>query len=348
MPVQPMFPPVHHVPIYIAAYRSAFLELTGQKADGYLARPCRSLPGFRTIIGRIRRRVGRRWPPRGRGRVLGLPADADRRVAPGRAEPRQARAVCDLYDERALGCLAAPGGLRARAARPDYGRLAGRGLPPRRLADPRRAARRVYALRHARRGGRGRLALPRGRMDVPALQPVVQDEAQIEQILGAAAIYGAGQRDAVFVPQAAATVTPAKPLADDRELGWGERLRRHASAWAEITRPFSFTASLTPVVVGGALALLHGSFDTLLFVYAALAAVLLHLGTNVLNEIYDVRKGIDTITRRAREPGAAQGPHRRARGVCACGRLVRADAGLCGAAGARRAAGRSCCWARWA
>src|SRR5436305_6860438 len=33
MPVQPMFPPVHHVPIYIAAYRSAFLDLAGQKAD---------------------------------------------------------------------------------------------------------------------------------------------------------------------------------------------------------------------------------------------------------------------------------------------------------------------------
>src|SRR5262249_12260975 len=32
MPIQPMFPPVHRVPIYIAAYRSAFLELAGQKA----------------------------------------------------------------------------------------------------------------------------------------------------------------------------------------------------------------------------------------------------------------------------------------------------------------------------
>ena len=30
---------MHNVPIYIAAYRTAFLELAGQKADGYLARP---------------------------------------------------------------------------------------------------------------------------------------------------------------------------------------------------------------------------------------------------------------------------------------------------------------------
>jgi 5,10-methylenetetrahydromethanopterin reductase len=31
-PVQPMFPPVHRVPIYVAAYRSAFLRLAGEKA----------------------------------------------------------------------------------------------------------------------------------------------------------------------------------------------------------------------------------------------------------------------------------------------------------------------------
>src|SRR5205823_11644476 len=54
MPIQPMFPPVHHVPIYIAAYRSAFLDLAGQKADGYLARPCESIAGFSKMISRIR------------------------------------------------------------------------------------------------------------------------------------------------------------------------------------------------------------------------------------------------------------------------------------------------------
>jgi len=38
-PIQPMFPPTHRIPIVIAAYRKAFVELAGQKADGYLARP---------------------------------------------------------------------------------------------------------------------------------------------------------------------------------------------------------------------------------------------------------------------------------------------------------------------
>jgi alkanesulfonate monooxygenase SsuD/methylene tetrahydromethanopterin reductase-like flavin-dependent oxidoreductase (luciferase family) len=38
-PIQPMFPPTHRIPIFVAAYRKEFVELAGQKADGYLARP---------------------------------------------------------------------------------------------------------------------------------------------------------------------------------------------------------------------------------------------------------------------------------------------------------------------
>src|SRR6266545_497244 len=53
-PVQPMFPPVHRVPIYIAAYRSAFLELAGQKADGYLARPAESIASLRKMLATMR------------------------------------------------------------------------------------------------------------------------------------------------------------------------------------------------------------------------------------------------------------------------------------------------------
>ena len=45
-PIQPMFPPVHRIPLFIAAYRKEFVELAGQKADGYLARPCESIPSL--------------------------------------------------------------------------------------------------------------------------------------------------------------------------------------------------------------------------------------------------------------------------------------------------------------
>src|SRR6266496_1242979 len=71
---------------------------------------------------------------------------------------------------------------------------------------------------------------------------------------------------------------------------------RRLAAWFEIARPFSFTASTVPVAAGGALAALDGRLDWPLFVAALLAGVLLHVGTNITNEIYDVRKGIDSIT----------------------------------------------------
>jgi 1,4-dihydroxy-2-naphthoate octaprenyltransferase len=64
----------------------------------------------------------------------------------------------------------------------------------------------------------------------------------------------------------------------------------------EILRPFAFTASIIPVLAGGALAGVDGRFATLPFLAALLGAVLLQAGTNIVNEIYDIRKGIDTIT----------------------------------------------------
>ncbi|MEO8632242.1 MAG: LLM class flavin-dependent oxidoreductase, partial [Chloroflexota bacterium] len=49
-PLQPMFPPVHRVPIYLAGYRSPIMELAGQKGDGYLARPAESIPGLKKLL----------------------------------------------------------------------------------------------------------------------------------------------------------------------------------------------------------------------------------------------------------------------------------------------------------
>lgn len=68
------------------------------------------------------------------------------------------------------------------------------------------------------------------------------------------------------------------------------------SAWSEVVRPFSFTASMVPVAAAGALAALDGLFNWPLFILTAIASLFLHIGTNVVNEIYDVRKGVDTIT----------------------------------------------------
>ena len=84
-------------------------------------------------------------------------------------------------------------------------------------------------------------------------------------------------------------------LADDRRLGLGDRAGRRLGALWEILRPFAYTASVIPVLTGGAIAVVDQNFSWLPFLAAMLGGVLLHSGTNIINEIYDVRKGIDTI-----------------------------------------------------
>src|SRR5438445_643840 len=49
-PLQPMFPPVHRVPIYVAGYRSPMMVVAGQQGDGYIARPAESIPGLRKLL----------------------------------------------------------------------------------------------------------------------------------------------------------------------------------------------------------------------------------------------------------------------------------------------------------
>jgi 1,4-dihydroxy-2-naphthoate octaprenyltransferase len=308
MPIQPMFPPVHHVPIYIAAYRKDFLELTGQKADGYLARPCESLPGFSLIMKRIRAASVAAGRPEdaveSSGYLLTL-IDKSRRAALNRAkrEPFVIYMMAVLSDvslKRAGFDVALRDQIMAAWRAEDYHRAAE--LIPDELLDafmlcgtPNEVAEKAWQYHEAG-------------MNIPALQPIVQEDEQIKQILDAAEIYGMGFRDSVLVPsvkQAIATseasaVAASAPVAtsveDDSQLPFFERVRRHASAWFEIARPFSFTASMTPVMVGGALSLWDGNFNLTMFLYALIASVLLHMGTNVLNEIYDVRKGLDTIT----------------------------------------------------
>ena len=85
-------------------------------------------------------------------------------------------------------------------------------------------------------------------------------------------------------------------LADDRQLTGGERARRRAGALYEILRPFAFTASVIPVLAGAALAWVDELWNWPPFIAALLGAVFLHAGTNIVNEVYDVRKGVDTIT----------------------------------------------------
>lgn len=79
-----------------------------------------------------------------------------------------------------------------------------------------------------------------------------------------------------------------------RRLEDEPRLRRFVRIWWMATRPFSFTASVTPVVLGAVLAAYDGAWNWLLFALTLVGSVSIHAGTNLVNDYYDWRKGTDT------------------------------------------------------
>ncbi len=297
-PIQPMFAPPHRIPLYIAAYRKAFVALAGQKADGYLARPAESIPSLRGILERLAAAA----TDAGRdphaiettGYLLSL-VDETRREALNRAK----REPFVIYMMSVLGDVSLRRAgfdleLRDRIAaawRAEEFHEAGK-LIPDELLD----AFMLCGTREDVAAGAARFQDEAG-LELPLLQPVVQEEAQIDELLASARIYGesrtrtTAERDSTPRPAVVST-----SLADDRELGTASKVRRRLGATWEILRPFSFTASTIPVLAAGALAWVGGAFDVGLFVLTLVGAVCLHAGTNIVNEVFDVRRGIDTIT----------------------------------------------------
>jgi 1,4-dihydroxy-2-naphthoate octaprenyltransferase len=318
-PVQPMFPPCHRIPLFVAAYRREFVSLAGRLADGYLARPAESIPSLRGILGRLddaARGAGR--DPREverAGYLLSL-VDETRREALNRAK----REPFVIYMMSVLGdvSLARAGferDLRDRIAgawRAEDYHTAGNLIPDDLLDAFMLCGTRedvaAQALRFHDESG----------LELPLLQPVLQESAQVRELLSAARIYaelpapatrpapgtvptvttdaGSSAERTEPAGREAPRPTAAGRLSDDRSLGTRSWLRRRAGAVWEVLRPFAYTASIIPMAAGGALAWVDGRFDAGLFVLALLGGLLLHSGTNVVNEVYDVRQGIDTIT----------------------------------------------------
>jgi 1,4-dihydroxy-2-naphthoate octaprenyltransferase len=325
-PIQPMFAPPHRIPLFIAAYRREFVTLAGRKADGYLARPAESVPSLRGIIERLRaaaRDAGRDpGSVETAGYLLSL-VDETRREALNRAK----REPFVIYMMSVLGdvSLARAGfdrELRDRIAaawRAEDFHTAGNLIPDELLDAFMLCGTREDVAAAAMRFHRD------ANLELPLLQPVLQEKAQVEELLAAARLFAsspdtARTLDAARLPvprvgSAAAAAVPfpalgspaalhsdiagypgSAGLADDRTLGAGSRIRRRAGAVWEVVRPFAYTASVIPVAAGGALAWADGRFDVLAFVLALIGSVCLHSGTNIINEIYDVRQGVDTIT----------------------------------------------------
>src|SRR5439155_2849495 len=192
-PIQPMLPPTHRIPLFIAAYRKEFVALAGRAADGYLARPAESIASLRGILERLRAAAAEagRDPEsiESAGYLLTL-VDETRREALNRAkrEPfviymmsvlsdftlQQAGFEKELRDQIATAWRAE-----------DYNKAAN--LIPDELLD-------AFMLCGTREDvAAGAWRYHEAGMDVPVLQPVVQNDTQMQAILDAAVIYGSQQ-----------------------------------------------------------------------------------------------------------------------------------------------------------
>ncbi len=63
--------------------------------------------------------------------------------------------------------------------------------------------------------------------------------------------------------------------------------------WLKTARPFSLTATVSPVLVGTALAAYNGTFHLLTFLITFFSCLFLQIGTNYFNEYFDYRYGLD-------------------------------------------------------
>ncbi len=64
--------------------------------------------------------------------------------------------------------------------------------------------------------------------------------------------------------------------------------------WWQLTRPHTLTAAFAPVFLGTMLALPFGRLHFPLFAAMLLASVLIQMATNMFNEYYDFKRGLDT------------------------------------------------------
>jgi 1,4-dihydroxy-2-naphthoate octaprenyltransferase len=73
--------------------------------------------------------------------------------------------------------------------------------------------------------------------------------------------------------------------------------RSSVSIWLQASRPFAYSASVTPIIVGAMVALAYypGEISWFLFPIALIAGVLFHAGTNLVSEYFDYKKGVDRV-----------------------------------------------------
>jgi 1,4-dihydroxy-2-naphthoate octaprenyltransferase len=84
-----------------------------------------------------------------------------------------------------------------------------------------------------------------------------------------------------------------------RNLSAGARdqaaVPRGPLVWFLATRPWSFPASIIPMLVGGALAHRAGFWDWPLFLLTLVGGLFFHIGANLTNTYFDYRRGADSV-----------------------------------------------------
>ncbi|MGH2447067.1 MAG: LLM class flavin-dependent oxidoreductase, partial [Chloroflexota bacterium] len=229
-PLQAMFAPPHHIPISIAGYQGRFLDLCGEKADGYLARPAESIPALRLMRERIRRSAEQhgRDPDsiEFRGYVLALVGDT-RRAALNRAkrEPFVIYMMSVLSDV-SLKRAGFPPELRNEigvAWRAEDFHKAG-GLIPDELLDA------FLACGTRDDVAQKVLEYHRAGLDVPLIQPILQEESQARLVLQAGAVFANGGLEGATPHSQPADAPEQDPVLLPDDLPVGRRLWRHSQA----------------------------------------------------------------------------------------------------------------------
>lgn len=64
--------------------------------------------------------------------------------------------------------------------------------------------------------------------------------------------------------------------------------------WWQLTRPHTLTAAFAPVFLGTMIALTYGKLHFPLFIAMLVASVFIQMATNMFNEYYDFKRGLDT------------------------------------------------------
>ncbi|WP_110927341.1 1,4-dihydroxy-2-naphthoate polyprenyltransferase [Bacillus massiliglaciei] len=70
--------------------------------------------------------------------------------------------------------------------------------------------------------------------------------------------------------------------------------KRTWKIWWELIRPHTLTAAFVPVLLGTVIALIEEDVNGLLFAAMMIASILIQAATNLFNEYYDFKRGLDT------------------------------------------------------